>query len=169
VLIANDPAFADAMLEQPPSLSGLLPNEKFIVDAAKEQRLGTLFGPELAEIEALQETIKQADMIADVARNDLQLHSQMEWPAFNEFAKPVENRRAAAECAMASALVCGRGGTAGRQSQPRPSLLKRSDRQRSTVPLSAASAPSGKPRLVGPTPLSLPRRSSIGGKEEVKK
>ncbi len=95
MVIANDPAFADAMLEQPPSLSGLLPAEKLIVDNAKEQRLSALFGSELAEIEALQETIAQANMIADISRNDLKHHSEMDDRAFEEFTKPIENRQGA--------------------------------------------------------------------------
>jgi hypothetical protein len=95
ILIANDPQFADALLEQHSSLSGLLPAEKFIVDNAKEARLSALFGAELAEIEELQETVAQANMIADMARNDLQLHSGMEQPVFAEFVRPIENRQAA--------------------------------------------------------------------------
>jgi hypothetical protein len=95
VLIANDAAFADALLEQPPSLSGLVAGEKFIVDNAREQRLGALFGPQQAEIEALEETIKQANMIADLAHNDLKLHSEMDDRAFTEFVRPIENRQGA--------------------------------------------------------------------------
>jgi hypothetical protein len=45
MFLANDPAFADAMLEQPPALSGLLPNENFIVDAAASlEGLAAKFG-----------------------------------------------------------------------------------------------------------------------------
>jgi hypothetical protein len=95
VLIAQDPMFADAMLEQPPSLSGLLPGENFVVENAKEARLGALFGPQLAEIGELEKVVAEANMIADVARVGLQSSSQMEWPAFNEFVKPIENRQGA--------------------------------------------------------------------------
>jgi len=103
-LLLEDPAFADACLEQPAALSGLHPqhgegeakdqgNQDFIlVEAVKKRRLETLFAPQLAEIDAMEETIAQANMIADIARNDLQLHSGMEPRAFGEFVKPVETK-----------------------------------------------------------------------------
>jgi hypothetical protein len=105
-LLLEDPAFADAMLEQPPVLSGLFLAEDFkgtisaeiqrdrdIVAAAKEKRLAGMFGRELEEIAALEQTISEANMIADLARNDLQLHSGMEPRVFGEFVKPVENKQ----------------------------------------------------------------------------
>jgi hypothetical protein len=93
--IANDESFADALLETAPVVSGLLPAEKFIVDAAREKRLESLYGPQLAEITELEATVTDANMIANLARNDLQLHSAMEPREFNEFVKPIENRQAA--------------------------------------------------------------------------
>jgi hypothetical protein len=46
-----DPDFQDAMLEAKPIVSGLMVEEQFLVDAAREQRLAGLYGPQLAEIE----------------------------------------------------------------------------------------------------------------------
>jgi hypothetical protein len=106
-LTLNDPAFADAMLEQPPVLSGLFLAEDFkgtispeiqrdrdIVAAAKEKRLAGMFGRELEEITALEQTIAEANMIADLARNDLKLHSGIEdQRVFEEFVKPVEAKQ----------------------------------------------------------------------------
>jgi hypothetical protein len=94
-LLLQDPTFADAMLEQPPSLSGLMASETFLVDATKKERLGSLFGPQLAEIDELEKTVAEANAIADVARNDLKHHSQMDDRIFAEFAKPVEAKQAA--------------------------------------------------------------------------
>jgi hypothetical protein len=106
-LTLNDPAFADAMLEQPPVLSGLFLAEDFkgtispeiqtnrdIVAAAKQKRLANLFGPQLAEIDELEKTVTEANMIADLARNDLQLHSGLDRRVFEEFVKPVETKAA---------------------------------------------------------------------------
>jgi hypothetical protein len=100
-----DPAFADAMLETAPLVSGLFLAEDFagtvsaeiqrdrdIVAEAKQKRLGSLFGRELEEIAALEQTLAEANMIADIARVDLQSSSGMEWPTFNEFVKPVESK-----------------------------------------------------------------------------
>jgi hypothetical protein len=106
-LTLNDPAFADAMLEQPPVLSGLFLAEDFkgtvsaeiqrdrdIVAAAKEKRLAGMFGRELEEIAALEQTIAEANMIADLARGDLKLHSGIEdQRVFEEFVKPVEAKQ----------------------------------------------------------------------------
>jgi hypothetical protein len=99
----NDPSFADAMLELSPVASGLFLAEDFegtvspeiqrdrdIVAAAKEKRLAGMFAPQLAEIAELESTIAEANMIADVARVELQSSSGMEWPTFNEFTKPIE-------------------------------------------------------------------------------
>ena len=74
-LLLEDPAFADAMLEQPPVLSGLQPqqigkdkdegNQDFLlVEAAKKRRLELLFAPQLAEIAELEGTIAEAAQIA---------------------------------------------------------------------------------------------------------
>jgi hypothetical protein len=89
VLLASNPEFIDSMLEQP-ALSGAVPNQ--IIEAAKKERLAGLFGPQLAEIEELEKTIADANMIADIARVDLQSSSGMEPRVFAEFVKPVENK-----------------------------------------------------------------------------
>jgi len=99
-LTLNDPAFGDAMLEQPPILSGFFLAEDFkgtispeiqrdrdIVAAAKEKRLAGMFGPQLTEITELEKTVADANMIADIARVDLQSHSGMEPLVFAEFVK----------------------------------------------------------------------------------
>src|SRR5258708_35168358 len=98
-----NPAFADAMLEQPPILSGLFLAEDFkgtispeiqrdrdIVAAAKQKRLENIFAPQLAEIDELEKTVSEANMIADLARVDLQSHSGMEPRVVGEFVKPGE-------------------------------------------------------------------------------
>jgi hypothetical protein len=103
----NDPSFADAMLETAPLVSGLFLAEDFkgtvsaeiqrdrdIVAAAKEKRLAGMFAPQLAEIEELEKTVSEANMIADLARNDLKLHSGIEdQRVFEEFIRPVEAKQ----------------------------------------------------------------------------
>jgi hypothetical protein len=89
VLLASNPEFIDSMLEQP-ALSGAVPNQ--IIEAAKKERLAGLFGPQLAEIEELEKTVAEANMIADLARVDLKLHSGMDDRQFTEVVRPVENK-----------------------------------------------------------------------------
>jgi hypothetical protein len=98
-LYLANPEFADAMLELPPVLSGLhvvegQPGEDAsVVEKTKSERLETLFARQLAEIAALETTIAEANMIADIARNDLQLHSGIDDPrVFNEFVRPIESK-----------------------------------------------------------------------------
>jgi hypothetical protein len=105
-LLLEDSAFADAMLEQPPALSGLQPqqigeakdegNQDFLlVEATKKRRLETLFAPQLEEIAELEKTVSEANMIADLARVDLKLHSEMDDRTFADFTKPIEGRQSA--------------------------------------------------------------------------
>jgi hypothetical protein len=104
-LLLAKPAYADALLETEPEASGLFLAEEFkgtvsaeiqrdrdIVAAAKEKRLAGMFGRELEEIAELEKVVAEANMVADIARNDLQLHSEMEPRVFNEFVKPVESK-----------------------------------------------------------------------------
>jgi hypothetical protein len=88
-----DPDFQDAMLEKNPIYSGLLAGEQFLVDAAKEQRLAGLYGPQQAEISELENTIAEANMIFDVALGQLKLHSAMDDRDFNDFVAPIMSRR----------------------------------------------------------------------------
>jgi hypothetical protein len=96
----SNPEFADAMLEQPPALSGLHPvkdepgEDASLVETTKTQRLETLFGPQLAEIAELEKTIAEAFSIANIGRNDLQLHSGMDRRVFEEFVRPIELKTA---------------------------------------------------------------------------
>lgn len=66
--------FVDAALDQHPVLSGFAnnPMEMQIFAAAQEDRLHSLFGPQLAEIET---TIAEAELIANVARGDISRRS----------------------------------------------------------------------------------------------
>jgi hypothetical protein len=102
----NDPSFCDAMLELPALASGLFLAEDFngpvlaeiqrdrdIVAAAKEKRLAGMFAPQLAEIEEMEKTIAEANMIADIARVDLQGNSGMDSRVFAEFVRPIEAKR----------------------------------------------------------------------------
>jgi hypothetical protein len=53
-----------------------------------------MFAPQLAEIDELEKTVSEANMIADIARNDLKLHSGIEdQRVFEEFVKPVEAKQ----------------------------------------------------------------------------
>lgn len=88
-----DADFQDAMLEKNPVMSGLMPEEKFLVDAAREQRLAGLYGPQQAEISELQNVIAEANMIFDVALGQLKLHSAMDDRDFNDFVAPIMSRR----------------------------------------------------------------------------
>jgi hypothetical protein len=102
-LLLEDPAFADAMLEQPPALSGLQPqqigedkskgNQDFLlVEAAKKRRLESLFGPQLAAIAARETVESEALMIANVVRGDIAADSGLEPREFEAIAKPVESK-----------------------------------------------------------------------------
>jgi hypothetical protein len=88
-----DPDFVDAMLEAKPIVSGLMPQEQFLVDAAREERLAGLYGPQLAEISELETTIAEANSIFDLALVDLKLHSEMGDGAFAEFTAPIMARK----------------------------------------------------------------------------
>ena len=101
-----DADFQDAMLEKNPLMSGLMPDEKFLVDAAREQRLAGLFGPQLAEITELEGVVGEAEMIFDLALNDLKLHSQMDDQAFREFSTPIMNRKNAPWLLSDGKTVC---------------------------------------------------------------
>jgi hypothetical protein len=93
LLLASNPAFADAMLETEPLASGLLPTEDFLVKATKDERLAGLYGPQIAEIAELEGTIAEANSIFDLALVDLKLHSEMDDRTFAEFVSPIMNRR----------------------------------------------------------------------------
>jgi hypothetical protein len=84
-----DPDFQDAMLERKPIFSGLMPEEQFIVDAARTERLAGLFPAEHAEIAELESTIAEADSILDRALVHLKLHSGMGDRVFIEFSTPI--------------------------------------------------------------------------------
>jgi hypothetical protein len=103
-MLLEDENFADSLLEQPAALSGLQPqqigtdknqgNQDFLlVEAVKKRRLESLFAPQLAEIDAMEKTIAEANMIADLARVDLQSNSGMDSRVFAEFVKPVESKQ----------------------------------------------------------------------------
>jgi hypothetical protein len=105
-LLLEKSTYADALLETEPEASGLFLAEDFkgiispeiqwdrdIVAAAKEKRLAGMFGRELAEIEELEKVVAEANMIADIARVDLQLHSGIDDPrVFGEFVRPIESK-----------------------------------------------------------------------------
>jgi hypothetical protein len=78
---------------RPPALSGLVPAEQFIVDATKEERLKGLFGPELAEVAELEQTLSEASAIVNLAQVHLKLHSGMDDWAFTELVTPIMTRR----------------------------------------------------------------------------
>ena len=75
------------------TISPEIQRDRDIVAAAKEKRLAGMFAPQLAEIAAMEETIAEANMIADLARVDLQSSSGMEPAVFAEFVKPVETKQ----------------------------------------------------------------------------
>jgi hypothetical protein len=101
-LLLEDPAFADAMLEQPPALSGLQPqqigedkskgnHDYLLVEAAKKRRLESLFGPQLAAIAAREAIESEALMIANVVRGDIAADSGLEPREFEAEVKAVES------------------------------------------------------------------------------
>ncbi len=95
----SNPAFADAMLEMPPVLSGLhvvegQPGEDAsLVEKTKSDRLESLYGPQLAEIAELEGTVAEAAGIFDLALVDMKLHSEMDDRTFTEFVTPIMNRK----------------------------------------------------------------------------
>ncbi len=81
----------DAVLEQPPMLTGFTdPNLKTIYERAQQERLKSLFGPPLAEIEQLETTIAEADMIVDLAGIDMQTHSGLQPEKYAQLRQAIE-------------------------------------------------------------------------------
>jgi len=90
-------AFIDAILEfeDDPWMSGIdidNPNERELYEAAKQSRLRDLHGPLLDQLEERDAVERDAKMVLDVARNDVQDASGLERADFEEFAKVVESR-----------------------------------------------------------------------------
>jgi hypothetical protein len=98
-LMLQDPAFADACLEQPAALSGLhvvegQPGEDAsLVEKTKSERLEKLYASELAEIAELETTIAEAAGIFDLALVDLKFHSELDDRTFTAFTAPIMNRK----------------------------------------------------------------------------
>jgi hypothetical protein len=96
--LLRDPQYRDAILEQPPLVSGLTADgELALYDEARKEQLNDAHGPRLREIEALDSEIEAAAAVFTLARDDLkrELGFGGDDRAFDNFAKPVETRLAA--------------------------------------------------------------------------
>jgi len=88
-----DPVFRDAVLEQPPLVSGIKSaGELKIYEDAKSAQLADMHGPLMQELQALDEEIDGARAVLDVARNDVKAELGVADGVFEEFAKPIEKR-----------------------------------------------------------------------------
>jgi hypothetical protein len=90
----RDKDFVDAVLEQAAWVSGINtydPGELALYEGAKAERLRDHHGPLLDQIEARDAIESEAQMILDVARNDLKMYSGLDDRAFADFAKQVES------------------------------------------------------------------------------
>ena len=71
-LVLSDPATREAALGQPAFMSGIPQKDYEAAKLARDQQLNEeLNGPKLAEIEALQAVVDEADAAAGIAQNDL--------------------------------------------------------------------------------------------------
>jgi hypothetical protein len=89
---AADPRFVDAVLEQPGMLSG---TPKELYDRARTQRLEDLFKTEIAEGEALDTEIAEAEAALTVAKQDLARSSGLLEHEFEKVATEVNAKKAA--------------------------------------------------------------------------
>jgi hypothetical protein len=91
-----DPEYAEALLEAPAAVR-LTQNEIPIFEQAKAKLLDGLFTRELAQIADMEEIVKEANAVFDIARNDLVDASGFgsKRPQFEEFAKPIEMKQGA--------------------------------------------------------------------------
>jgi hypothetical protein len=85
-----DPRWVDAVLEQPPLLSG---TPKELYERALTQRLETLFKVEIAEGEALDTEIAESEAALTVAKQDLAISSGLLEHEFEAMAAEVESKR----------------------------------------------------------------------------
>lgn len=85
-----DPRFVDAVLEQPPLLSG---TPKELYERALTQRLEGLFKAEIAEGEALDTEIAEAEAALTVAKQDLARASGLPQHEFEKVATEVYAKR----------------------------------------------------------------------------
>jgi hypothetical protein len=87
-----DPKVLDAVLDAPAALSGV-PEQHYA--AAKAAREEQLFGAQLAEIDALQAVVDEANAAATIARTDLATVVGMDHASFDQIMLPIENKTAA--------------------------------------------------------------------------
>jgi hypothetical protein len=90
----RDKNFVDAVLEQAAWVSGINtydPGELALYEGAKAERLRDLHGPLLDQIEERDAVEREAQMILDVARVDIQNYSGLESREFEAEAKAVES------------------------------------------------------------------------------
>lgn len=89
--LARDPACAQAIIDAPAMLTGLMQvHQDQIREAYTEQVVEQAHGPRLREVEAMEEDYTAAQQVAIVLWNELQKASGMTVPAFAEFMAPLE-------------------------------------------------------------------------------
>jgi hypothetical protein len=81
LLTQPDPKILDAVLSAPAALSGVAEQH---YSAAKSAREEQLFGPQLAEIDALKAVVDEANAAATIARGDLRSVLQIEEREFSQ-------------------------------------------------------------------------------------
>src|SRR4029077_6766619 len=77
------PEYTEALLELPASVR-LTQNEIPIFEQAKANLLEGKFEPQLAEIAEMEKTVADANMVLDIARNELMAISGLDRKIFNE-------------------------------------------------------------------------------------
>jgi uncharacterized protein YdaT len=85
-----DPRWIDAVLEQPPLLSGTPPE---LYDQAKVSRLESLFQKEIAQGEDLDQQISEGDAALTIARQDVARAADLPEHEFNKISEEIESKK----------------------------------------------------------------------------
>jgi hypothetical protein len=87
-----DPRYVDAVLEQPPLLSGTPPE---LFEKILSQRLESVFSAEIAQGEDLDNQIAEAEAALQIARQDVQRASGLAEHEFNHLAEAIDAKKSA--------------------------------------------------------------------------
>lgn len=90
-LTTNDRRVLDAMVTAPPELSGFTGNLAQVAEQVEARYLELTYGNEIAEIEATEAVLAEADAALQIARNDLMFAAEIEHRDFETVMRPIEN------------------------------------------------------------------------------
>jgi hypothetical protein len=87
----KDQRVLEAMVTAAPELSGIVGDHLGpLADEIEARYLELTYGPEIAEIKAIEEVLAEADAAIQVARQSLQMNSEMSERDFDRLMKPIE-------------------------------------------------------------------------------